>query len=116
MVTGIELGVGSVLLVVGMVFIRRILAALKTLAGNAVGGVAVLLIAEWFGAGIALTPLSVAVSALVGIPGAILLVMFSFGGIEFARPVNDMISHLTVDQIYENIRQLIATSQQFIIR
>lgn len=82
MVTTTELGV-LLLAVVGLFFARRLLSSIKVLAMNAVGGVLALFVANWFGLGISLTPLTLIVTALAGIPGAILIILLSYGGIGF---------------------------------
>ncbi|EMA55804.1 pro-sigmaK processing inhibitor BofA family protein [Halococcus thailandensis] len=79
MVTTPELGI-LLLAVIGLLFARRLLSSIKALAINAVGGVLALFVASWFGFGVSLTPVTLIVTALAGIPGAILVVLLSYGG------------------------------------
>lgn len=92
----VELGV-IVLAVVGLLFLKRIIGSLRALAANAVGGIATLLIANWFGFGIPLTPLTIGVAVLAGIPGALLVVLLSIGGIAFVSPGAEEISQMLAD-------------------
>lgn len=82
MITPIEIGL-LVLAVIAILFARRILASIKTLVVNAVVGIVVLIIANWFGFGVPVTPLTLAITALAGVPGAILILLLSYGGIAF---------------------------------
>lgn len=100
--TNIEIGV-VVLAIIGLLFARRILSSIKILALNAIGGLVVLLIANWFGFGVPLTPLVVVVIVLAGIPGAILLVLLSYGGFAFV-PTGD--SGQLLSDLFTDITQL----------
>ena len=102
----VELGV-LVLAVVGLLFLKRIIGSLRALAANAVGGIATLLLANWFGFGIQLTPLTIGIAVLAGIPGALLVVLLSIGGIAFVSPGAEDISQMLADFVGDLIDQLV---------
>ncbi|MEZ3116698.1 pro-sigmaK processing inhibitor BofA family protein [Halobaculum sp. MBLA0147] len=82
MVTPLELGVVAVALV-ALVVAYRLLKAAKTLAINAILGVVVLIVANLLGAGVELSLVAVAVCALAGVPGAILVILLSLLDVAF---------------------------------
>jgi hypothetical protein len=102
----VELGV-LVLAIIGLIFLKRIIGSLRALAANAVGGIATLLIANWFGFGISLTPLTIGVAVLAGIPGALLVVLLSIGGIAFVSPGAEGISQMLADLLGNLFDQLL---------
>jgi hypothetical protein len=82
MVTGLEIGV----LVVALVLLfgaARILRAVRPLIVNAVVGLLVFLAASWFGIGVEVNWLTLAVVAIGGLPGAVLVVLLSVFGFAF---------------------------------
>ena len=82
MVTGHELAVLAVALVV-LLGAARILQAVRPLIVNAVVGLLVFLAASWFGIGVEINWLTLAVVAIGGLPGAILVVLLSVFGVAF---------------------------------
>ena len=82
MVTGLELAVLAVALVV-LLGAARILQAVRPLIVNAVIGLLVFLAASWFGIGVEINWLTLAVVAIGGLPGAILVVLLSVFGVAF---------------------------------
>lgn len=112
MVDAIEVGV-LLLAVVGLIFARQILSSIKMLAMNAVTGILTLMIASWFGFGITVTPLTLAITALAGIPGAILVLLLSFGGVAFAPPGTGEAGQILADQASQNLDQLIQQLGEF---
>ncbi|EMA48957.1 pro-sigmaK processing inhibitor BofA family protein [Halococcus thailandensis] len=92
----VELGV-LILAIVGLIFLKRIIGSLRALAANAVGGIATLLIANWLGFGIHLTPLTIGIAIIAGIPGALLVVLLSIGGIAFASPEAESIGQMVAN-------------------
>lgn len=82
MVTGIELAA----LALALFFLlgaARILQAIRPLIVNAVVGLLVFLVAGWFGVDVAITPIALAVVAIGGLPGAVLVILLSVLGIAF---------------------------------
>jgi hypothetical protein len=108
MVTPVEIGV-VVLAVAGLLFARRILSSVKALAMNAITGILTLIIASWFGFGVSLTPIALAATALAGIPGAILILFLSHGGIAFLPAGASESGQLFVDQVTNTIEQAVNT-------
>lgn len=82
MVTGLELAVLAVALVL-LLGAARILQAVRPLIVNAVVGLLVFLAASWFGIGVEINWLTLAVVAIGGLPGAILVVLLSVFGVAF---------------------------------
>ncbi|WP_049998071.1 pro-sigmaK processing inhibitor BofA family protein [Halococcus sediminicola] len=82
MVTGLELAVLAVALVL-LLGAARILQAVRPLIVNAVIGLLVFLAASWFGIGVEINWLTLAVVAIGGLPGAILVVLLSVFGVAF---------------------------------
>ncbi|EMA43953.1 hypothetical protein C448_09153 [Halococcus morrhuae DSM 1307] len=82
MVTGLELAVLAVALVL-LLGAARILRAVRPLVVNAVVGLLVFLAASWFGIGVEVNWLTLAVVAIGGLPGAVLVVLLSVFGLAF---------------------------------
>lgn len=106
MVTPVEIGV-VVLAVAGLLFARRILSSIKALATNAITGIITLVVASWFGFGVSLTPIALAATALAGIPGAILILLLSHGGIAFLPAGASESGQLFADQVADTIEQVL---------
>jgi hypothetical protein len=85
MVTGLELGVLAVALVL-LLGAARILQAVRPLIVNAVVGLLVFLAAGWLGVGVEVNWLTIAVVAIGGLPGAVLVVLLSVFGVAFVPP------------------------------
>jgi predicted RND superfamily exporter protein len=82
MVTGLELAVLAVALLL-LFGAARILQAVRPLIVNAVVGLLAFLVAGWLGVGVEVNWLTLAVVAIGGLPGAILVVLLSVFGIAF---------------------------------
>ncbi len=82
MVTGLELAVLAVALLL-LFGAARILRAVRPLIVNAVVGLLVFLAAGWLGIGVEVNWLTLAVVAIGGLPGAVLVVLLSVFGIAF---------------------------------
>ena len=82
MVTGLELAVLAVAVAL-LLGAARVLQAVRPLFVNAVVGLLVFLAAGWFGIGVEVNWLTIAVVAIGGLPGAILVVLLSVFGIAF---------------------------------
>lgn len=83
MVTPIE--VGLVLIVLALLFgAYKIVQAVKPFVWNAVVGMIVFLLADLlFGLSVAVTPLSLLVVAIAGVPGALLVILLSYFQVAF---------------------------------
>jgi hypothetical protein len=82
MVTGLELGILAVALLL-LFGAARVLQAVRPLFINAVVGLLVFLAAGWLGIGVEVNWLSLAVVAIGGLPGAVLVVLLSVFGVAF---------------------------------
>lgn len=82
MVTGLELAALAVALVL-LFGAARILRAVRPLVVNAVVGLLIFLAASWFGIGVEVNWLTLAVVAIGGLPGAVLVVLLSVFGLAF---------------------------------
>ena len=82
MVTGLELAVLAVALVL-LLGTTYILQAVRPLIVNAVVGLLVFLAAGWLGVGVEVNWLTLAVVAIGGLPGAVLVVLLSVFGLAF---------------------------------
>lgn len=83
MVTGLEFVILAVALM-GLVVAASIVRAVTPLLLNAAGGLLALFLAQVFlGLEVALTGLTLAVVALAGIPGAVLVLLLSVFGVAF---------------------------------
>ncbi|NIB99646.1 pro-sigmaK processing inhibitor BofA family protein [Halobacterium sp. R2-5] len=79
------LEVGLLLLVLAALFgAYGVIRAVKPFVVNAVVGLVVILLAQWLGVQVAVSPLVLLVVALGGVPGAILVVLLATLGIAFA--------------------------------
>lgn len=67
----------------------RILQAVRPLFVNAVVGLLVFLVAEWAGVGVQIDWIALAVVAIGGLPGAILVVLLSVLGVAFVPAIVD---------------------------
>lgn len=72
MVTGLELALLAVVALI-LVGVYRVLKNVKALAVNAIVGLAVLVLADFAGFGVVITPVIVLIVALGGLPGAVLV-------------------------------------------
>lgn len=82
MVTGIELALLA-LVVVALVGAHRVIKTVKPLIVNAVVGLVVLLLANFLGYGVVVTPVVVLIVALGGVPGAVLVLLLAYLDILF---------------------------------
>lgn len=83
MVTFIEVGI--LLLALALLFgAYRVVHTVKPFVWNAVVGLVVLLVANHFGVNVAITPLSLGVCAIAGLPGALLVILLAVTGLAFA--------------------------------
>jgi hypothetical protein len=62
----------------------RIIKTVKPLIVNAIIGVIILLVANFVGLGVSITPIAVLVCAVGGVPGAVLVILLSYLDIAFA--------------------------------
>ena len=77
-----------VLLVLAALFgAYSVIRAVRPFIWNAVLGIAVILLAQFFGAEVAVTPLVLFVVAIGGIPGAILVILLAYAGVAFVPSV-----------------------------
>jgi uncharacterized membrane protein YgaE (UPF0421/DUF939 family) len=75
------IAIGAVVLAIGgLLFARQILSSIKMLVANAVGGIIALIVASWFGFGVSISTVTLSITALAGIPGALLVVLLAHGG------------------------------------
>jgi TM2 domain-containing membrane protein YozV len=100
--------------VVALVFARQILGSLKMLAANAVGGVLTIMVASWFGFGVALTPMTLLITALAGVPGAILVLLLAYGGVAFVPPGAGEAGNILVEQASQNLDRLLSGFGEFV--
>ena len=83
MVTTTEIAL--LILVLALLFgAYRITQTVKPLIVNAIVGVIILLVANFVGLGVQITPIAILVCAVGGIPGAVLVVLLAFLDIAFA--------------------------------
>ena len=83
MVTTTEIAL--LILVLALLFgTYRITQTVKPLVVNAIVGVIILLVANFVGLGVQITPIAVLVCAVGGVPGAVLVVLLAFLDIAFA--------------------------------
>ncbi|MCD2202947.1 pro-sigmaK processing inhibitor BofA family protein [Halobacterium sp. KA-6] len=82
MPTMLEVGL-AVLVLVALFGAYRVIRAVKPFIVNAVVGLVVILIAEFLGAQVAVTPLVLLVVAIGGLPGAILVILLATLGVAF---------------------------------
>lgn len=86
MVTPIEIGLLA-LAAVGLLVAYGLLKRVKGLAVNAIVGVIVLVVANLLGLGVEISLVAVAICALAGVPGAILVVLLSLLDVAFVAAV-----------------------------
>ncbi|MCD2198932.1 pro-sigmaK processing inhibitor BofA family protein [Halobacterium sp. KA-4] len=82
MPTMLEVGL-AVLVLVALFGAYRVIRAVKPFIVNAVVGLVVILIAEFLGAQVAVTPLALLVVAIGGLPSAILVILLATLGVAF---------------------------------
>jgi len=88
MVMGLE--IAALVLAIGFLLgAVRILQAVRPLFVNAVVGLLVFLVAEWAGVGVQIDWITLAVVAIGGLPGAILVVLLSVLGVAFVPAIVD---------------------------
>jgi hypothetical protein len=88
MVMGLE--IAALVLAIGFLLgAVRILQAVRPLFVNAVVGLLVFLVAEWAGVGVQIDWIALAVVAIGGLPGAILVVLLSVLGVAFVPAIVD---------------------------
>lgn len=87
--TPIELGIVA-LAVVALVVAYGLVKRVKALAVNAILGVIVLFVANFLGLGVQISLVAVAICALAGIPGAILVILLSVLDIAFTAWLFDV--------------------------
>lgn len=80
--TPVEVGLVALALVAVLVA-YRLLKRVKALAVNAILGVIVLFVANFLGLGVEISLVAVAICALAGIPGAILVIVLSLLDVAF---------------------------------
>jgi hypothetical protein len=100
--------------VVALIFARQILGSFKMLAANAVGGVLTIMVASWFGFGVALTSVTLLITALAGVPGAILILLLAYGGVAFVPPGAGEAGSILADQAAQNLDRLLNTFDEFV--
>ena len=88
MVMGLE--IAALVLAIGFLLgAVRILQAVRPLFVNPVVGLLVFLVAEWAGVGVQIDWIALAVVAIGGLPGAILVVLLSVLGVAFVPAIVD---------------------------
>ena len=112
MASTVEIGV-VILAVGGLLFARQILGSLKMLAANAVGGIITLIVASWFGFGVSISGVTLAITALAGVPGALLVVLLAYGGFAFVPPGAGETGGILAGQAAENFQQLLDGFREF---
>ena len=70
----------------------RIIRTVRPLVVNAIVGVIILLIANFVGLGVQITPIAVLVCAVGGVPGAVLVILLAFLDIAFAGMLAPLLS------------------------
>jgi hypothetical protein len=70
----------------------RIIQTVRPLVVNAIVGVIILLIANFVGLGVQITPIAVLVCAVGGVPGAVLVILLAFLDIAFAGMLAPLLS------------------------
>lgn len=112
MVDAIEIG-AVVLAIGGLLFARQLLSSIKMLVGNAVAGIITLIVASWFGFGVSISAVTLAITALAGIPGALLVVLLAHGGFAFVPPGTEESGGILAGQAAENLQNLLDTFEGF---
>ena len=70
----------------------RIIRTVRPLVVNAIVGVIILLIANFVGLGVRITPIAVLVCAIGGVPGAVVVILLAFLDIAFAGMLAPLLS------------------------
>jgi hypothetical protein len=83
MATTLEIAL-VVLVLVALFGAYRVIRAVKPFIVNAVVGLVVILVADFLGAQVTVTPLVLLVVAIGGLPGAILVILLAVLGVAFA--------------------------------
>ena len=86
MVTGVELGALAVVLV-SMLLLARLIRAVRPLLVNTLVGLGVFLLASVLGVDVAVNAFALALVALGGVPGALVVILLSFFGVAFVPTV-----------------------------
>ncbi|MFB6073290.1 MAG: pro-sigmaK processing inhibitor BofA family protein [Halobacterium sp.] len=86
MATTLELAL-AVAVLVALFGAYRVIRAVKPFVVNAVVGLFVILVAQFLGAEVAVTPLALLVVAVGGFPGALLVILLAYLGVAFAPAV-----------------------------
>jgi hypothetical protein len=97
----------------GLLFARLILSSVRMLVANAVGGIITLIVASWFGFGVSISAVTLAVTAIAGIPGALLIVLLAHGGMAFVPPRTSEAGGILAEQAAENLQGLLGTFREF---
>lgn len=86
MVTGVELGAIAVTLLLLLVF-ARLIQAVRPLLVNSVVGLAAFLLASALGVDVAVNAFALALVALGGLPGALVVILLAILGVAFVPSV-----------------------------
>jgi hypothetical protein len=86
MATTLEIGL-AVLVLVALFGAYRVIRAVKPFIVNAVVGLIVILLAQFLGAPVEVTPLALLVVAIGGFPGALLVILLAYVGVAFAPAI-----------------------------
>lgn len=108
------IAIGAVVLAIGgLLFARQILSSVKMLVANAVGGIITLIVASWFGFGVSISTVTLAITALAGIPGALLVVLLAHGGVAFVPPGTEDAGGILAGKAAENLQGLLDGFREF---
>ena len=83
---GLEEIATAALVIIAVALLGRFLGVVKKLVANSIAGLVVLFGAQALGVSVAYTPLNLAIAALAGLPGGILVVLLSVMGIQIVPP------------------------------
>jgi len=86
MVTGVELGALAVVLV-SMLLLARLIRAVRPLLVNTLLGLGVFLLASVLGVDVAVNAFALALVALGGVPGALVVILLSYFDVAFVPAV-----------------------------
>lgn len=108
------IAIGAIVLAVGgLLFARLILSSVRMLVANAVGGIITLIVASWFGFGVSISAVTLAITAIAGILGALLIVLLAHGGMAFVPPRTSEAGGILAEQAAENLQGLLDTFREF---
>lgn len=108
------IAIGAIVLALGgLLFARQILSSVRMLVANAVGGLITLMVASWFGFGVSISAVTLAITAIAGIPGAMLIVLLAHGGVAFVPPGAEDAGGILAGQAAENLQGLLDTFREF---